>query len=77
MEHACANIALVTLKLKRQYKAILGASPGYGVDKRMTKEVDALGLLIKELEDEVVLLQIKLDQTGGDDTLGSSAATPG
>ena len=62
MESACANVADVALRLKKQYQTLLGASPGYGNDKRMTKEMDNLGLLIKELEDGVVILQIKLDE---------------
>ena len=61
MEQACAKIADVSLKLKRQYQVLLGASPGYGVDKQLTKEIDVLGLLIKELEDSIVILQITLD----------------
>ena len=61
MERACAKIAEMSLQLKQQYRVLLAASPEYGVDKRMTKEMDRLGLLIKELEDGVVILQIKLD----------------
>ena len=68
MERTCATIAEVTLRLKRHFQTLLGASPAYGVDKRMTKEMDVLGLLIKELEDDVVLLQIKLDESRGDRT---------
>jgi hypothetical protein len=76
MERACAAIAEVTLKLKRQFQTLLGGSPEYGVDKRMTKEIDALGLLIKELEDSVVILQIKLDERRDSDTpLGSAASS--
>ena len=62
MERVCANIADLSIKLKRQYRALLGASPAFGVDKQMTREIDALGLLLKELEDNVVILQIRLDK---------------
>ena len=62
MQYACATVAEIVLKLKRQYQAVLGASPAYGRDKTMTQGIDALGLLIKELEDAVVVLQIKLGQ---------------
>ena len=41
---------------------VLGASPAYGHDKNMTQQIDALGLLIKELADAVVVLQLKLEQ---------------
>lgn len=74
MERACATIAGVTLKLKRQYHALLGVSLHYGVDKRMTQEMDILGLLIKELEDGVVILQIKLDER--DDVEMARSAAP-
>ena len=60
MESAFEKIAEVTLKLKRHYQSLLGASPAYGVEKRMTKEMDTLGQLIKELEDSVIVLQIRL-----------------
>jgi hypothetical protein len=53
----------------------LGASPEYGVDKRMTKEMDTLGLLIKELEDGVVILQLKLDEQADSDTPRAAAAS--
>jgi hypothetical protein len=59
MKYACATVAEVVLKVKRHYLAVL-ASPAYGRDKRLTKEVDSLGLLLKELEDAVIVLQIKL-----------------
>jgi hypothetical protein len=62
MQYACAAVAEIVLKLKRQYHAVLGASPASGRNRTMTREIDALGLLIKELEDAVVVLQIKLDQ---------------
>jgi hypothetical protein len=73
MESLCATIAEVTLRLKQQYQALLAASAEYGVDKPMTKEMDVLGLLIKELEDGVVVLQIKLDEQGEGDTTGPTA----
>jgi len=69
MEHACATIAEVTLKLKDQYRAVLGASAAYVDDKRLNQEMDTLGLLIKELEDAVVFLQISLDQERGENTV--------
>jgi hypothetical protein len=62
MQYACATVAALTLKLKRQYQALLGASAAYGRDKTITQQIDAFGLLIKELEDAVVVLQVKLDQ---------------
>ena len=43
----------------------------------MTKEMDALGLLIKELEDGVVILQIKLDEQRDGETPPGSTATFG
>lgn len=73
MELACAMIADVTMRLKRQYRALLAAAPGYGEDKRIIKEMDTLGLLIKELEDGIVILQIKLDVQQEAPTIGSSA----
>jgi len=69
MERACATIAEVTLKLKDQYRAVLGASAAYVDDKRLNQEMDTLGLLIKELEDAVVFLQISLDQERGENTI--------
>ncbi len=69
MERACATIAEVTLKLKDQYRAVLGASAAYVDDKRLNQEMDTLGLLIKELEDAVVFLQISLDQERGENTV--------
>ena len=77
MEQTCARIAQVSLQLKRQYQTLLGASPGYGVDKRMTKEIDALGLLIKELEDSIVILQIQLDEQRDKTALRGSTANAG
>ena len=67
MQYTCATVAALALKLKRQYRAVLSASPAYGRDITMTQQMDALGLLIKELEDAVVVLQLKLeqDQDGG------------
>ena len=62
LQYACAAVAALTLKLKRQYQEILSASTAYGRDKAMTQQIDALGLLIKELEDAVVILQVKLEQ---------------
>ena len=62
MEYACAAVAALALKLKRQYQSILDVSAAYGRDKAMTQQIDALGLLIKELEDAVVILQVKLEQ---------------
>jgi len=62
MQYACSNIATLAIKLKHQYRAILCASPAFGSQKQMTKEVDALGSLIKELEDAVVVLQLKLQE---------------
>jgi hypothetical protein len=76
MESAYTTIAEVTLRLKQQYQALLGASAEYGVDKRMTKEMDTLGLLIKELEDGVVILQIRLDEERDGDTPRALAASP-
>ena len=61
MEQVCAQIADVSLRLKRQYQVLLGISSEYGVHKQTTKEMDSLGLLIKELEDGVIVLQIKLE----------------
>ena len=61
MEQVCAQIAEVSLNLKLQYRLLLSISPDYGIDKQFTKEIDTLGLLIKELEDGVVILQIKLE----------------
>ncbi len=61
MERACATIGEVALKLKGQYRAVLGASAAYVDDKRLNQEMDTLGLLIKELEDAVVFLQISLE----------------
>jgi hypothetical protein len=62
MVYACAAVAALALKLKRQYQALLGASDAYGRDKTLTQQIDALGLLIKELEDAVVVLQVQLEQ---------------
>jgi hypothetical protein len=62
MENACTAIAESALKLKKQYRAVLAASPAYGSDTRMTREIDTLGLLLKELEDAVVLLHLKLSE---------------
>ena len=62
MQYACATVAALALRLKRQYQALLGASTAYGRDKTMTQQIDAFGLLIKELEDAVVVLQVKLEQ---------------
>ena len=62
MQHTCSTIAALALKLKRQYQVVLGASPAYGHDKNMTQQIDALGLLIKELADAVVVLQLKLEK---------------
>ena len=61
MQYACATVAEIVLKLKRQYQAVLAASPTTRRDRTLTQGIDALGLLIKELEDAVVVLQIKLD----------------
>jgi len=61
MQFACAQIADLSLKLKNQYRAVLGASLAYGRDERMTREMDSLGLLLQELQDAVVVLQITLD----------------
>ena len=61
MQYACAKVATLALKLKRQYRAVLSASSAFGRDKTTTQEIDALGQLIKELEDAVVVLQIKLE----------------
>lgn len=77
MESALAKLADVTLKLKRQYQSLLGASPAYGEDKKMTKEMDTMGLLLKELEDSVVFLQIKLDERRSEVANQSESSPPG
>ena len=62
-----AMIAL-TLELKRQYRNLLGASTTYGVDKNMTLQLDALGLLLKELEDTLIIHGLKLQENDEDST---------
>jgi hypothetical protein len=72
MQYACATVADVVVKLKHQYQKLVGAPSSYGHDKPMAKQIDALGLLIKELEDAVVVLQIKLDLSREDVQTSSS-----
>ena len=72
MQYACTTVAEVAVKLKRQYQQLLGASSSYGHDRAVTKEIDALGLLIKELEDTVVVLQVKLGLSGDNAQISSS-----
>ena len=43
MQRACASVAEVSAKLKEHYREVLSASPGYGLDLRMTRAVDRLG----------------------------------
>jgi hypothetical protein len=61
MQYDEGTIAALVLKLKRQYQTVLGASQTYGRDKNLTQQMDALGLLIKELEDAVIVHQLRLD----------------
>ena len=75
--HECANLAELSLELKGQYRALLGATTAYGIDKRTTKVMDILGMLIKQFEDGVVILQITLDQERDVETTRGSAATAG
>jgi hypothetical protein len=65
MQRACASVAAVTADLKQHYREVLTASPGYGRDRRMTRAVDRLGQLVKELQDAVVMLEIRLAETTG------------
>jgi hypothetical protein len=48
------------LKLKRQYEAVIDTSPARQRDKEMTRQIAALGPMIKELEDAVIVLQVRL-----------------
>ena len=75
MEYACAAVAALALKLKRQYQALLSSSDAYGRDKTLTQQIDALGLLIKELEDAVVVLQVQLEQDQDSTPLGGQGQT--
>lgn len=71
----CATLAKLSLELKDQYQALLGACTASGIDKRTTKIMDTLGLLIKQFEHKVVILEITLDQQRDAGTTRDSAAT--
>ena len=58
------HLARLALRLRDQYRRVLSASPGYGQDKTMTKEMDSLGSLVKEIQD--VLAVVVIDQEGSD-----------
>lgn len=62
MQYACATVASLATKLKREFQLLVGASPIYGQDTQLTRQIDALGQTIKEMEDAVVILQIRLEQ---------------
>jgi hypothetical protein len=62
MEYACGTVAALMLKLKRQYEAVIDASPARQRDKEMTRQIAALGPVIKELEDAVIVLEVRLQQ---------------
>lgn len=49
------HLAELAVRIKEQFRKTLMVTPGYGHDKDFTAEAEALGSLIKELEDTVVL----------------------
>lgn len=49
------RIAELTVQLKHQYQVFLMASGDYGEDARLTREIDHLGCVVKELEDAVAI----------------------
>jgi hypothetical protein len=53
------RVAQLVLQLKHQFQAVLMASPDYGNDTHIAKEMDTLGNLIKELEDTVVIERVR------------------
>ena len=65
MQYACAKIAELALDLKHQYRHLLGSCAIYGTDKQFTLDMDALGQVVKEIEDAVVVLQIRLEEAQG------------
>jgi hypothetical protein len=62
MEYACATVASLATKLKREFQLLVSASPMYGKDTQLTRQIDALGQTIKEMEDAVIVLQIHLEE---------------
>ena len=59
------HIAKLILQLKHQFQAVLMASPDYGSDTRLAKEMDTLGNLIKELEDTVLIERVRAADAQG------------
>jgi hypothetical protein len=56
------RIAELAIRLKAEYRRTLALSPGYGSDTATTKQIDQLGLVIKELEDMIVLMLVELEK---------------
>ena len=53
------RVAELALRLKHQFQAVLIACPDYGGDAHAAQEIAVLGDLIKELEDTVVIAQVR------------------
>jgi len=53
------RLAELALRLKHQFQTVIMAVPEYGNDARIANEMGVLGDLIKELEDTVVIAQVR------------------
>lgn len=53
------RVAELALRLKHQFQAVVIALPNYGRDAHIAQEMAVLGDLIKELEDTVVMAQVR------------------